>query len=165
MFFSGAGIDARADADPRARARSSPRHPPDPFLLIAALPSWVRPFCPIRRKVNGTVWHIIRYLDEMREEPEPSKCPSEAVSIPVQFAWRIVACVLGIGALDAGGYAVFATTLEAGPVALLAVGFLFLVIGMSGTLPNCIKFGDNEATWLQKRAATRQFMAHTSPPR
>lgn len=41
----------------------------------------------------------------------------------------------------------FITHLEAGPVALLAIGFLFLIIGIGGRLPNRLKVGENEAEW------------------
>ncbi len=54
---------------------------------------------------------------------------------------------LGLIGLGAGGVAVFVTHLEAGPVALLVVGFLFLLIGMSGRMPSRLKIGDNEAAW------------------
>lgn len=49
--------------------------------------------------------------------------------------------------LGSGGAAVFLTHVEAGPVALIAAGFLLLVIGASGQLPNRLKIGDNEAEW------------------
>ncbi|MET8355487.1 hypothetical protein [Micromonospora sp. NPDC005171] len=41
----------------------------------------------------------------------------------------------------------FVTDLEAGPVALLLVGMIFLLIAMNGRLPSRLKFGDNEAAW------------------
>ena len=49
--------------------------------------------------------------------------------------------------LGAGGAAVFITHVEAGPVALLIVGLVFLLIGMGGRMPNRIKAGDYEAAW------------------
>ena len=58
-----------------------------------------------------------------------------------------MAVALGVAGLGAGGVAVFVTKLEAGPVALLAVGFLFIVVGMSGRLPNRLKIGESEAAW------------------
>ena len=76
----------------------------------------------------------------------------------IHAAWRVVSTAAGLGALAAGGYAVFASHLEAGPVALLAVGFLFLVIAMSGRLPTRIRLGDNEASWQEEREAAQDFV-------
>jgi tetratricopeptide (TPR) repeat protein len=69
--------------------------------------------------------------------------------------WRAVAVALGAGGLGAGGVAVFVTKLEAGPVALLVVGFLFIIIGMSGKLPNRLKIGEAEAEWQIKESEER----------
>jgi hypothetical protein len=66
---------------------------------------------------------------------------------PLNGWWRTIIVILGFGALGAGGLAVFITHLEAGPVALLAIGFLFLIIGIGGRLPNRLKVGENEAEW------------------
>jgi hypothetical protein len=55
--------------------------------------------------------------------------------------------VLGLIGLGAGGVAVFVTHVEAGPVALLIIGLVFLLIGMGGRMPTRIKVGDNEAAW------------------
>jgi tetratricopeptide (TPR) repeat protein len=71
-----------------------------------------------------------------------------ATSVTLSRWWRAVAVALGAAGLGAGGVAVFVTKLEAGPVALLAVGFLFLIVGMSGRLPNRLKIGENEAEWI-----------------
>lgn len=54
---------------------------------------------------------------------------------------------LGLVGLGSGGLAVFVTRLEAGPVALLAVGLVLLLIGVGGRLPNRLKVGENEAAW------------------
>jgi hypothetical protein len=54
---------------------------------------------------------------------------------------------LGLAGLGAGGAAVFITRLEAGPVALLAVGLVLLLVGAGGRLPSRLKVGENEATW------------------
>lgn len=62
---------------------------------------------------------------------------------------------MGVAGLGAGGVAVFVTKLEAGPVALLAVGFLFLVVGMSGRLPNRLKIGESEAAWDTEKSKER----------
>jgi hypothetical protein len=54
---------------------------------------------------------------------------------------------LGFGGLGSGGVAVFVTHLEAGPVALLAVGLVLLLVGAGGRLPSRLKWGENEAAW------------------
>lgn len=71
---------------------------------------------------------------------------------------RIVAFALGIAGLGAGAVAVFVTHLEAGPVALLAVGLIFMVVGLAGTLPTRLKVGDNEAAWEIERQAVETFV-------
>jgi hypothetical protein len=55
--------------------------------------------------------------------------------------------VLGLAGLGSGGVAVFITQLEAGPVALLAIGLVLLLIGTGGRLPTRLKVGENEAAW------------------
>ena len=53
----------------------------------------------------------------------------------------------------------FVTHLEAGPVALLAVGlYLHLIVGLAGTLPTRLKVGDNEAAWEIERQAVETFV-------
>jgi hypothetical protein len=54
---------------------------------------------------------------------------------------------LALVALGSGGVAVFVTQLEAGPVALLAVGLVLLLVGAGGLLPSRLKVGENEAAW------------------
>jgi len=54
---------------------------------------------------------------------------------------------LGLVGLGSGGVAVFVTHLEAGPVALLAVGLVLLLVAAGGRLPSRLKVGDSEATW------------------
>lgn len=71
---------------------------------------------------------------------------------------RITAFALGIAGLGAGGLAVFVTHLEAGPVALLAVGLIFMIVGLAGTLPTRLKMGDNEAAWEVEREAVETFV-------
>jgi hypothetical protein len=69
---------------------------------------------------------------------------------PKMSLWyRIGAIALGVAGLGSGGAAVFLTHVEAGPVALITAGFLLLVIGASGQLPNRLKIGDNEAEWYE----------------
>jgi uncharacterized membrane protein HdeD (DUF308 family) len=58
---------------------------------------------------------------------------------------RVTAYALGIASLGAGGVAVFVTYVEAGPIAPLFVGLIFMIIGLSGRLPTRLRIGDNEA--------------------
>lgn len=84
----------------------------------------------------------------MSESSELAKKLSAMTAAPKIDIWyRAAAIVLGLAGLGSGGAAVFLTHVEAGPVALIAVGFLFLLIGTSGRLPNRLKIGDNEAEW------------------
>ncbi len=71
---------------------------------------------------------------------------------------RVTAFALGVAALGAGGVAVFMTHLEAGPVGLLAVGLIFTIIALAGTLPTRLKVGDNEAAWEIERQAVETFV-------
>jgi hypothetical protein len=77
----------------------------------------------------------------------PKNCIDGRTSVRLNKWYRCGVLTFGLAGLGAGGVAVFATRLEAGPVALLGIGFLFLLIGMSGQLPTRLKFGDNEAVW------------------
>ena len=60
-----------------------------------------------------------------------------------------MAYALGYASLGAGGVAVFITHVEAGPVALLAVGLIFMIVALSGRLPTRLRVGDNEAEWQE----------------
>jgi hypothetical protein len=71
---------------------------------------------------------------------------------------RVTAFALGLAGLGAGAVAVFVTHLEAGPVALLAVGLIFMIVGLAGTLPNRLRVGDNEAAWEVERQAVGTFV-------
>ena len=51
--------------------------------------------------------------------------------------------------MGSGGAAVYITHVEAGPVALLAVGGVFLLMALAGVLPTRLKVGDNEAEWAE----------------
>lgn len=65
-------------------------------------------------------------------------------------AWaRWVAGIIGVTGFVAGGTATFTRDVEAGPVALIAVGALFLIVSLAGFLPTRLKVGDNEAEWLE----------------
>jgi len=70
------------------------------------------------------------------------------MSPPVLVAWqRWVCAALGVVGVGAGGTAVFVTDVEAGPVALLLAGAVFLIIGVTGRAPSRFKMGDNEVQW------------------
>jgi hypothetical protein len=71
---------------------------------------------------------------------------------------RVTAFALGAASLGAGAVAVFVTHLEAGPVALLAIGLIFMIVGLAGTLPTRLKVGDNEAAWEIERQAVETFV-------
>lgn len=75
----------------------------------------------------------------------PARRPTKPTVIGTQ--WRVVSASLGFIGEAAGGWAVFKTNVEAGPVALMLLGAVFLLIAMSGRLPNVLKFGDNEIGW------------------
>lgn len=62
---------------------------------------------------------------------------------------RVTAYALGAASLGAGGVAVFITHVEAGPVALLFVGLIFMIVALSGRLPTRVKIGENEAEWQE----------------
>jgi hypothetical protein len=71
---------------------------------------------------------------------------------------------LGIPALGAGGVAVFITHVEAGPVALLAVGLIFMTIALSGRLPTRLRIGDNEAEWQDFAGEVIETALDVAPP-
>lgn len=72
----------------------------------------------------------------------------ESVSIDTWIRW--VCGVLGLAGAVAGTYAIFVTEVEAGPVALILFGALFLLVGLGGTMPSRLKIGDNEAEWQRE---------------
>jgi hypothetical protein len=86
--------------------------------------------------------------------------PRRATGVAKQLSTpsRITAFTFGIAGLGAGAVAVFVTHLEAGPVALLAVGLIFMIVGLAGTLPTRLKVGDNEAAWELERQAVETFV-------
>jgi hypothetical protein len=59
---------------------------------------------------------------------------------------------LGAGGLGGGAVATFTDSAEAGPVAMIAVGAIFLLIGLAGVLPTRLKIGDNEAEFWEEVA-------------
>jgi tetratricopeptide (TPR) repeat protein len=71
----------------------------------------------------------------------------QAVKIEPWARW--IAGIFGVVGLGSGGAAVYLTHVEAGPVALIAGGALFLLMALSGVLPTRLKIGDNEAEWQE----------------
>jgi tetratricopeptide (TPR) repeat protein len=67
----------------------------------------------------------------------------EAIVIASWARW--LAGILGLGGLGTGGAAVFLTHVEAGPVALIGAGVLFLFLALGGVLPTRVRVGDAEA--------------------
>ena len=84
----------------------------------------------------------------MPDDPSPEPRQPRQPSPPsVGWWWRFLMVTLGLVGLGSGGVAVFVTQLEAGPVALLAVGLVLLLVAAGGRLPSRLKVGDSEATW------------------
>jgi hypothetical protein len=84
----------------------------------------------------------------MSYEPErDSRPPIQPLTMEINDWWRACAAAVGLAALGLGGLAVFVTHVEAGPVALLAVGLILLIVGAGGRLPSRLKVGENEAAW------------------
>lgn len=71
----------------------------------------------------------------------------QAVKIQPWARW--IAGFLGAAGVGSGGAAVFLTHVEAGPVALIAGGVLFLFLALGGVMPTRLKIGDNEAEWQE----------------
>jgi hypothetical protein len=95
----------------------------------------------------------------MSEPPGNSGLPAVKPSLLKLGRWsRASAIVLGLAGLGAGGVAVFVTHLEAGPVALIAAGLIFVLVGMGGRIPNRLKVGESEAAWEEEREAVQGFV-------
>lgn len=78
-----------------------------------------------------------------------SKPPRTAIALNDEA--KILMCCLGLGGLIFGTLAIFRTEVEAGPVALLILGALFVIVALAGELPTRLKVGDNEAEWAAQR--------------
>jgi hypothetical protein len=82
--------------------------------------------------------------DEKVSKPDAKVRP---LGTKINGWWRFIAAVLAFAGLGSGGVAVYATKVEAGPVALIAAGLIFFLVAASGRLPSRLKYGDNEAAW------------------
>jgi hypothetical protein len=80
---------------------------------------------------------------------EVAKSATRRQAIKISRWARAAAGFLGLAGVGAGGTAVFVTDVEAGPVALIGVGAIFLLIALAGTMPTRLKIGDNEAEWQE----------------
>jgi hypothetical protein len=101
------------------------------------------------------------------KEVEVSKTAMPAIRRPankLSTPSRVTAYALGFAGLGAGGVAVFITHVEAGPVALLAVGLIFMIIALSGHLPTRLKIGENEAEWQEVAGEVIETAVEASPP-
>lgn len=100
-------------------------------------------------------------------EVEVRKITTPAVPRPgykLSTQSRVTAYALGIASLGAGGVAVFTTHVEAGPVALLFVGLIFMIVALSGRLPTRLKIGDNEAEWQEFAGDVIETALDAAPP-
>jgi hypothetical protein len=64
-------------------------------------------------------------------QPEPDEAPAE-IADPLSGWPRAFASIAGVAGLGTGGVSVFMTTNQAGSVALLAVGTIFLTVAVNG---------------------------------
>lgn len=83
--------------------------------------------------------------EEDRKSPAVGK---QAIRLNDVQRWLIG--ILGAGGLGGGSVATFMDSAEAGPVAMIAVGAIFLLIGLAGVLPTRLKIGDNEAEFWEE---------------
>jgi hypothetical protein len=80
---------------------------------------------------------------------------------------RWIAGLVGAASLSAGAVAAFTRSLEAPPVGLMAIGTIFLLIGLAGVMPTRLKIGDNEAEWQAVVEGYRELVDEVvddSPP-
>lgn len=66
---------------------------------------------------------------------EPAKPPTPKRPIKLEPWQRWILGAIGLVGMGAGGTATFTRDVEAGPAALLALGALFILIGIAGVLP------------------------------
>src|SRR4051794_29118242 len=79
---------------------------------------------------------------------------------------RWISGVVGAAALGCGATAAFVRDLEAPPVALMAIGGIFLLIGLGGVMPTRLKIGENEAEWQleEYRDLVVEVVDNVTPP-
>lgn len=76
--------------------------------------------------------------------------PTTALQLHTGFRW--LAALLGVAALFFGTLGVFVVERDWGPIALLVVGTLLTVVGMTGRIPS-VKWKDSEVNWPGEKAA------------
>jgi hypothetical protein len=84
----------------------------------------------------------------------------QAIKLRLWARWA--AGFLGLVGLGSGGTAVYVTHIEAGPVALIAVGAVFMLVALAGVLPTRLKVGDNEAEWVEVGVAVAAVVESAS---
>jgi hypothetical protein len=83
----------------------------------------------------------------MADAPEKPKPKVQPIKIEPRARW--LAGSFGVAGFATGAVATFTRSVEAGPVALIGVGFLLFLMALSGYLPTRLKIGDNEAEFNQ----------------
>lgn len=76
---------------------------------------------------------------------------------------RWLAGLLGVAGLGAGGTAVFLTHVEAGPVALIGAGVLFLFLALGGVMPTRVRVGEAEAEFQRQIQESVERIEQKSP--
>jgi len=84
----------------------------------------------------------------MPETESSAEGRREAIAIAVWARW--LSGFLGLAGLGAGGTAVFLTRVEAGPVALIGAGVLFLFLAFGGVMPTRVRVGEAEAEFQRQ---------------
>ena len=70
--------------------------------------------------------------------------------LPIEPWARSLSAALGLGGVGAGAYALFTDHSEAGGIAFLAFGTLFLLLSLLGYMPSGLKAGSVELTWQRE---------------
>ena len=97
----------------------------------------------------------------MSDKGDQPATGDEAIELAPWGRW--VSAALGLAGVAAGGAAVFLTHVEAGPVALIAGGVLFLFMALGGVLPTHLRFGQTEAKFLREVKESRIRVEQTAP--
>ena len=78
------------------------------------------------------------------------KSPTTRKAIPLKRLPRWALGLVGTVGMAAGSVAVFTRDVEAGPVAMMGIGGIFFLLGISGVLPTRLKVGDYESEWMEE---------------
>ncbi|WP_433019936.1 hypothetical protein [Kribbella sp. CA-294648] len=93
------------------------------------------------------------------EQPSPRR---RAVKLDPLARW--LTGLVGAVLLSAGGTATFTRDVEAGPVALIVSGSLFVLIGIAGVMPTRLKVGESEAEWVEIVGEAIEAVIEAVPP-